>query len=111
MQQRSSWARVIEAIDKPLGFYVLAVLIVESFLSIVLILSDLEAGVQEKGMWAGIGLFAFVVVTVSVFVWFKPTNLMFTELGTLVQMGKASYGTETKQVGLPDLPSGVRKRP
>ncbi len=54
-QSRSGWCRIIEAIDKPLGFYVLALLIVESFLTIVITIADLEPRVKEFGMWAGVG--------------------------------------------------------
>ena len=105
---QSGFARIIEAIDKPLGFYVLALLIVESFLTVVLIFSELGAPVQERGMWAGVGLFGGVVLIVTVIVWNKPTHLTFTELGSLIQMGKVSYGTDTNVVAIKNkLPSGV----
>lgn len=109
---RSGWARIIEAIDKPLGFYVLALFIVEGFLSLILIFSDLSPNAQEAGMWAVVGLFMFVVFVVSMCVWFKPKHLIFTELGTLTEMGKATYGTDANAVipKTPDeLPSGVSK--
>lgn len=109
---RSGWARIIEAIDKPLGFYALALLIVEGFLSLILIFSDLSPNAQEKGMWAVVGLFVFVVLLVSICVWFKPKHLIFTELGTLTEMGKVVYGTDVKEVtprSPDDLPSGVSK--
>ena len=113
-QTRSGWARIIEVIDKPLGFYVLALLIVESFLTIVLTVADLEPEVQERGMWAGVGLFMIVVGVVSICVWHKPHHLIFTELGSLIEMGKVPpFGTETKEViGTREvieetLPSGV----
>ena len=106
-QSRSGWCRIIEAIDKPLGFYVLALLIVESFLTIVITVADLEPRVKELGMWAGVGLFLAVVGVVTLCVWHKPTHLTFTERGSLVEMGKASYGTETGVVPLNRLPNGV----
>ena len=33
-QTQSGWSRIIEAVDKPLGFFVVALLIVEGFLSL-----------------------------------------------------------------------------
>ncbi|MFC1913619.1 hypothetical protein ACFLX7_05495 [Chloroflexota bacterium] len=94
-QPRPGWVRIIEAIDKPLGFFVLALLIVEGFLVLVLTLSRLEPEMQERGMRAGVGLIVFVVLIVTICVWRKPTHLTFTEKGSLVEMGKASYGTES----------------
>ena len=95
---KSTWTRIIEAIDKPLGFFVLALLIVESFLVLILTLSSLEPEAQERGMWAGVGLFIFVVCIVTICVWKKPTHLTFTERGSLVEMGKATYGTESSEL-------------
>ena len=106
---RSANERIIEAIDKPLGFYVLALLIVELFLSTILILSDLDKGAKTSGMWAIIWLFVLVVVIVSVLAWFKPTNLTFTGHETLVSMGKATYGTNATEIKEEDLPSGTPK--
>ena len=107
---RSGWSRIIEAIDKPLGFYVLALLIVEGFLALVLTVADLEPTVRGHGMWAGVALFILVVGVVTLCVWHKPTHLTFTELGSLVEMGKASYGTEHKEIIPEELPSGVAKQ-
>ena len=109
-QSQGNWVRIIEAIDKPLGFYVLALLIIEGFLALVLTLSGLEADVKERGMWSGVGMFILVVSIVSVIVWFKPTNLTFTELGSLTQMGRVPYGTNLREMTESDLPSG-RARP
>lgn len=106
-QSRSGWSRIIEAIDKPLGFYVLALLIVESFLTIVITVADLEPRVKEFGMWAGVGLFLAVVAVVTLCVWFKPTHLTFTERGSLIEMGKASYGTEAGVVTPDSLSKGL----
>lgn len=108
-QSRPGWCRIIEAIDKPLGFYVLALLIVESFLTIVITVADLEPRVKEFGMWAGVGLFLAVVGVVTLCVWYKPTHLTFTERGSLVEMGKASYGTESAPVKEDNLPSGTNR--
>ena len=95
---RAGWSRLIEAIDKPLGFYVLALLIVEGFLSIILTVSNLSPEAKERGMWAVVGLFLFVVIIVSIIAWCRPTRLTFTELGSLVEMGKVPYGTDMKEL-------------
>ena len=105
----SSFLRIIEAVDKPLGFYVLALLIVELFLTTLLIFSDLDAGAKTWGMWAVISLFVLVVGIVSVLVWCRPTNLTFTGHDALVQMGKLTYGTEAGEVAERDLPSGTAR--
>ena len=105
----SGFARTVDAIDKPLGFYALALLIVEGFLTILLIFSDLDTGAKTWGMGAIIGLFVLVVGVVSALVWFKPTNLTFTGFEALVSMGKIPYGTDTGEVEEKDLPSGTAR--
>ncbi|MCU7925661.1 MAG: hypothetical protein KZQ97_04370 [Candidatus Thiodiazotropha sp. (ex Dulcina madagascariensis)] len=62
----SATQRIIEAITAPLGFFVLALLIVEGFLATVLVGAELAAGDKTTGMWLGVGL--FILVTVAVFV-------------------------------------------
>ncbi len=105
----SGYSRIVDAIDKPLGFYALALLIVEGFLTILLIFSDLDKGDKTWGMWAIIGLFVLVLVVVSALVWFKPTNLTFTGYEALVSMGRITYGTDTGEVAEKDLPSGTAR--
>lgn len=105
----SGLARIIDAIDKPLGFYVLALLIVELFLTTILTLSDLDQAAITWGMWAGIVLFVLVLAAVTALVWFKPTHLTFTGYETLVSMGKIPYGTDTGEVAVKDLPSGTAR--
>jgi len=103
--RQTGWARIVEAIDKPLGFYVLALLIVEGFLALVLTLSELQDQAKERGMWAGVGLFLIVVLVVTVCVWKKPTHLTFTERGSLTQMGKMTYGSGT-ELAPDNMPKG-----
>jgi len=97
---------LIENINTPLGFYVLALLIVEGFLCIVLTKGNLEAPLQATGMLAGIFLFLVVVVLVSIFVWFKPTHLIFSGLESLVDRGKIPYGTDVIEVPPEEMPKG-----
>jgi hypothetical protein len=68
---------IIQAISTPLGFYVLALLIIESTLAIVLTCSKLT----EEHVWIGfkvmLGLFLVVLVVVTILVFCFPTNLLF----------------------------------
>jgi hypothetical protein len=76
---KSGKARVeiIHAITTPLGFYVLALLIVEGTLCIVLTASKLN----EEKVWSGflwmIGVFIGVVVVVTLFAWLNPRHLLY----------------------------------
>jgi heme A synthase len=87
--QQSFWPRIIESVNKPLGFYTLALLIMEGFLAIVLVASDLKPDYKYYGMWIGVGMFLLVVSIVSVCVWFKPKNIMFDQFGHLIDSRNA----------------------
>ena len=66
---------ILGAIQTPLAFYVLALLIVETTLAIVLTRLDKEH--QWQGFLCMIGIFGAVVVTVTVLtIWF-PKNLLY----------------------------------
>ena len=92
------WCKIIEAVTAPLGFFVLALLIVESFLAIVLTNSNLQQEYQIIGIYLGIGLFILVIFIVFILVWFKPKNLTFDKESHLIDQGKAPYGTESMTV-------------
>lgn len=68
---------LIRSITTPLGFFVLALLIVEATLGIVLMQSKLS----EEHVWAGflymIAVFIGVIAIVSVFTIFCPRNLLY----------------------------------
>jgi len=100
--------KIIEAIAAPLGFFVLALLIVESFLAIVLVGADLENNDKILGMWLGVGLFIMVTIAVFVLVWFKPQNLTFDKAAHLIDRGKAVYGTEKSTINNIDTLSPTR---
>jgi protein-S-isoprenylcysteine O-methyltransferase Ste14 len=93
--------KIIEAITAPLGFFVLALLIVEAFLASVLIGGNLEKQDQLTGVWIGVALFVFVIIAVWILVWFKPAHLTFDKDAHLVDRGKVPYGTDSRQVGDP----------
>jgi hypothetical protein len=71
------WADVISVIKAPLGFYVLALLIVESTLAIVLSFSKLT----EEHVWEGFKLMIWVLgavlLIVTVLTAWKPKNLLY----------------------------------
>ena len=72
-QVTSAKVKLVEAITTPLGFFVLALLIVE---------------------------FVLVIGVVSVFVWNKPDNLTFDKEAHLVDRGRIPYGSDEEQVSL-----------
>ena len=90
--------KLIEAVTAPLGFFVLALLIVEGFLGTVLVAADLENATKVTGMWLGVGMFVLVIVIVSLLVWFKPQSLTFDKAAHLINTGKATYGTDSLMV-------------
>jgi hypothetical protein len=84
---------LVEVIHAPLGFFVLALLIVESFIASVLIFSDLAAEQKYDGFLVGVSLFILVVLIVAVFAWFKPHNLTYDVYAHLLNDGKIPFGT------------------
>ncbi len=77
MNQRSSWHGLVEAVQKPLGFYTLALLVVEAFRAAVLIgANGLDSTQRFTGMLIGVELFLTVVAIVTVLVWKKPERLL-----------------------------------
>jgi hypothetical protein len=96
--ESSAWCKIIEAITAPLGFFVLALLIVEAFLATVLVGGKLDKADQVTGMWLGIGLFVLVTVAVSILVWCKPENLTFDKEAHLKNKDQATFGTNSLTV-------------
>lgn len=92
-QLGSAWCKIIDAITAPLGFFVLALLIVETFLATVLVGGNLDRGDQVMGMWLGVGLFVLVNIIVFVLVWYKAENLTFDKEAHL--RSKATFGTNS----------------
>lgn len=104
-------AKLIEAVTAPLGFFVLALLIVESFLSIALVGGSLDAANQLTVLWMGVGMFVLVILVVTTLVWKKPESLTFDKQAHLARSW-AAYGTDSKTVTdrdalLPTEPSRV----
>lgn len=97
-ERESKRNEIIEAITAPLGFFVLALLIVESFLATVLIGTTLENSDKISGIYLGVSLFIFVTFVVTILVWFKPDNLTFDKEAHLRNRGKPPFGSESHTV-------------
>ncbi len=104
--------KVIEAITAPLGFFVLALLIVECFLATVLLGADLEEGHKVLGMCLGVGLFVLVTIAVFILSWYKPQSLTFDKSAHLIDRGKSPFGTDSYIVKDRDelLPTSAGKK-
>lgn len=76
-REATSRASVLEAITTPLGFFSLALLIIEAFLAFVVVGGDLSTPLQATAIGAGICLFLLVSVLVFILVWFHPEYLTF----------------------------------
>ncbi len=75
--QKINRAELVRSITTPLGFYVLALLIVEATLAIVLSCSKLtEPHVWDGFIWM-LGAFCAVVLVVSLFAAVSPKNLLY----------------------------------
>jgi len=107
--QASARVKLVEAITTPLGFFVLALLIVESFLATVLVGASLEAKDKIMCVLIGVGLFIFVVLIVSVFVWWRPSHLTFDKDAHLLDRGKIPYGSNLEQIKASALFSSSKK--
>lgn len=86
----SAAGKLIEAVSTPLGFFVLALLIVESFLGTVLVLANLTNDEKMIGMYVGVGLFVLVMLVVTVLVWCKPQHLTFDKDAHLVERNRSA---------------------
>lgn len=102
---RSTVTKVIENINSPLGFFVLCLFIIESFLASALIWSDLAPGHKFVCVWMAVVMFLVVVVLVFLLVWNRPTNLTFDKEAHLVDRRMVLYGSNEKQgVDVASLP-------
>ena len=91
----SNWTRVIEAVNKPLGFFVLSLLIVFSFLTSVILASDLPSEQKYNCILIGAALFGLVVILVFIILMRHPETLMYDKEAHLIDRGKV-YGTQLK---------------
>lgn len=87
-QTFGSRVQIIEAITAPLGFYVLGLLIVEGFFTVITIASGFQREDRLFVIKLGAALFIAVFLVVSLLVWYKPANLMFDKGSILIDRGK-----------------------
>ena len=76
-KSKNAWVGIIQSITTPLGFYVLALLIVEGTLCIVLTASKLDAAKVWCGFLWMIGIFIGVIVVVTAFACLNPRHLLY----------------------------------
>lgn len=88
----SAREKIISGIGTPLGFFVLALLIIEGFLWGAGSAFDLPVEVRIRALWVGVGLFVLVLFVVVILVVFFPKNLVFSEKSHLQAM--AIYGAK-----------------
>ena len=69
--------KTLGQIQTPLGFYVLTLLITESTLSLVLTAADIDRVYKWYGFLCMIGVFAAVVLIVTVLTFRNPRNLLY----------------------------------
>ena len=89
--------KLLEAVNAPLGFFVLALLIVESFLAAAMLGGSLNEQHQLTVLCMGVGMFLIVIAAVTILVWKKPENLTFDKQAHLVR-SQAEYGTDAQAV-------------
>lgn len=82
---------IIEVVNTPLGFFVLALLIVESLLGSTFFSDSFSDDNKMICIWIGVALFVVVVLIVLLLVWQKPENLTFDNRSHL--MSKGIFGT------------------
>lgn len=90
----SSRLGTLSAVNSPLAFYVLSLLIVETTLALVLVKSDLPPQDKFYGMWLAVAMFVVVVGLVTLLVWKKPENLIFDRDAHLWR--QIPYGTDSR---------------
>jgi hypothetical protein len=101
-------AKLVEAINTPLGFFVLALLIVEAFLATVLLWAELASTEKMNCVWLGVGLFILVVAIVGILVWHRPLHLTFDRDAHLLDRGKMPFGTNQEKVSATTALSGQK---
>jgi hypothetical protein len=88
----SSQSRVVEAVHSPLGFFVLALVIVEAFLILAGTLFGLPLPIREIALAIGVVLFILVIGCVYRLVVKYPRNLVFSERSHVAFQAMKIYG-------------------
>lgn len=97
----SKRASVIEKVNSPIGFYVLALLIVESFIGTMIGVADFSSYIQFCCFLIGVVLFLLTIGIVTAIVWCKPHVLVYGErshFGERMGTPPPEFGTNEKSV-------------
>jgi len=89
---------IIETTKSPLGFFVLALLIIETLIASCLIFSDLESSQKFTGLIIMVALFFLIIGIVTLFAWKKPHNLTYNGHAHLIDTGKIPWGTDIEEL-------------
>lgn len=95
--------KIISGVVSPLGFYTLALLIVEGFLIGAGSLFNLPVGQRSAFVWIGIVVFAAIIVIVTLLVVKCPRNLVFTDVSHIRYAQLTNFGTEQKPLPIDQM--------
>lgn len=95
-EQQDKRTDTIRSVTSPLGFFVLALLIIETFLGVALVKGQPE--LQQTALFLGVAMFFAVLVVVFVLVWQKPLNLIFDQDTSLKQLRLSERGISHRDV-------------
>ncbi len=91
-------AGLIKAVQTPLGFYVLSLLIIEATLALVLSQAKLEPAQRYTGFLWMIGIFIGLVVVVTAFAFWKPTHLLYGKDEHLARVDPAALKDQIEDI-------------
>jgi len=95
--------KFVSAAHSPLGFFVLALFIVEGFLLGAGRLFDLPPTARLVTLGMGVGLFLLVTIIVTVLVIWFPKNLVFGEESHINYARMQRFGTDQQNVSAANL--------
>lgn len=99
---KSDPSNILKIISAPLGFFVLALLIVETFLGATLFSGQVPPVSIFHCIYLGVGMFVLVVLIVAAIVWYKPGHLTLDKDGHLTLLKN-----ERRQTRMQHVPSEV----
>ena len=90
-------------VRSPIGFFVLSLLIVESFVLATYWQTNSSDPLRPWLFSVGLMMFLFVFCVFAMFLWVKPHVLMFDANAYLRQSGKKAYGTKSSPRDAEDI--------
>ncbi|MBK5148048.1 hypothetical protein IQ285_10180 [Burkholderia sp. R-69608] len=110
--------KFVSAAHSPLGFFVLALFIVEGFLLGAGRLFDLPPTARLVTLGMGVGLFLIVLIVVTVLVIWFPQNLVFGEESHINFARMQRFGSDQQSVSaanliqmVPTTPAAIANQP